>query len=77
MPGKPTTVDEYLAALPPDRRSTLEAVRQVLGNAEVKKKFLSDGTETVGMTHEQSESYIRADIAKWSRLVKEANIRPD
>lgn len=30
MPSKPSTVDEYLAALPEDRREALEAVRRVI-----------------------------------------------
>jgi len=30
MPDKPTTVARYLAALPPDRREALEAVRKVI-----------------------------------------------
>ena len=30
MPAKPTTVAEYLAALPPDRRAALSAVRKVI-----------------------------------------------
>jgi len=30
MPSKPTTVAEYLAALPDDRRNAIEAVRQII-----------------------------------------------
>lgn len=30
MPTKPATVSQYLAALPPERRNALEAVRQVI-----------------------------------------------
>lgn len=30
MPNKPTTVDEYLASLPAERREALQAVRQVI-----------------------------------------------
>jgi hypothetical protein len=30
MPAKPTTVDQYLAALPPDRRAALSTVRKVI-----------------------------------------------
>lgn len=30
MAGKPTTIDEYLAALPADKRGALEALRQII-----------------------------------------------
>ena len=30
MAGKPTTIDEYLAALPADKRAALEALRQII-----------------------------------------------
>jgi uncharacterized protein YdhG (YjbR/CyaY superfamily) len=33
MAGKPTTIDEYLAALPADKRAALEALRQIIREA--------------------------------------------
>ena len=33
MAGKPTTIDEYLAALPADKRGALEALRQIIREA--------------------------------------------
>jgi tripartite-type tricarboxylate transporter receptor subunit TctC len=54
-----------------------EAVQTVLRNEEVKKRLLSDGTETVGFSSEQTVAYIRKDIARWSKLVKAANLRAE
>ena len=65
--GTPKAVVDRLSA----------AVLRVLDNPEVKKRFLSDGTETIGSTPAQSAAYIKADIAKWAKLVKEANLRMD
>ena len=39
MPAKPTTVAEFLAALPPDRRKTVQALRKVIrANADPRLK---------------------------------------
>lgn len=54
-----------------------EAVLRVLSNAEVKKKLLVDGTETIGTTPEQTAAYIKTDMVKWAKLVKEANLHSD
>lgn len=54
-----------------------EAVRSVLRNEDVRKKLLSDGTETVGNTPEQTAAYIKDDIAKWSKVIKAARLRTD
>jgi tripartite-type tricarboxylate transporter receptor subunit TctC len=58
-----------------DRLST--AVLKVLANPEVKKKFLSDGTETLGNTPDQVAAYIKADMVKWGKLVKDAHLQAD
>jgi uncharacterized protein YdhG (YjbR/CyaY superfamily) len=36
MPGKPKTIDEYLAAVPDDRRSALERLRTIIRKAAPK-----------------------------------------
>ena len=54
-----------------------EAALRVLSNAEVKKKLLVDGTETVGTTPEQTAAYIKTDMIKWAKLVKDANLHSD
>ncbi len=57
-------------------RLSLEVLR-VLNNADVKKRFLSNDTETVGTTSQQTAAYINADIVKWGKVIKEANLRAD
>ena len=49
----------------------------MLSNADIKKKFLSNDTETVGTTPEQTAAYIKADMVKWDKLIKEARLRAD
>ena len=44
---------------------------------EVRERLASQGAEPVGNTPEQYDTYVRAEIAKWAKLVQEAGIRPE
>lgn len=48
---------------------------QALASADVKEKFAGLGVESVSSTPEQFGEFIRAETAKYAKLVKEANIR--
>ena len=43
----------------------------------VKERFISDGAEAVGGTPEQFAAVIRADLGKWSKVIREAGIKPE
>jgi len=45
--------------------------------SEVREKMLVLGAEPAGNTPEEFARFIRADQAKWSRLMKEAGITPE
>jgi tripartite-type tricarboxylate transporter receptor subunit TctC len=47
----------------------------ILTTAEVKKLFLNEGAEVDYMGPTELSSYIAGEITKWSKVVKEANIR--
>jgi len=51
-----------------------EIVRD-LNRPEVKQKFFDVGIEIVGSTPEEAAKFIQSDIAKWSKVIKEAGIR--
>ena len=55
-------------------RLNQEMVR-ALKSAEVKEKYLNAGIETVGSTPEEFAAAIKSSIAKWSKVIKDANIR--
>ena len=55
-------------------RLNQEIVR-VLGQADVKEKLLNAGAEPVGNTPEQFSGYIKADIARVTKVIKDANIK--
>ena len=49
----------------------------VLQQPEVRKQLAMEGGEAVGDTPEQFAKWLRVEIAKWTRIVKEAGIRVD
>ena len=54
-----------------------QEVVRVLSRADVKEKFRGLASETVGSTPAQFTAVIRADIARLSKLIKDAGIRGD
>jgi tripartite-type tricarboxylate transporter receptor subunit TctC len=51
------------------------AVSESLQAPDVVQRLSADGSVIVGSTPEQFGDYIKSDIAKWTRLVKEANLQ--
>jgi tripartite-type tricarboxylate transporter receptor subunit TctC len=49
--------------------------RKALADAEVKKRFADLGVEAVSSTPEQFAAFIRDEMAKYAKLIKEANIK--
>jgi tripartite-type tricarboxylate transporter receptor subunit TctC len=54
-----------------------EAVTRATQDAAIRKRFLDDGVEPVGSTPEEFAALIRSDMAKWAKVVKEANIKAE
>jgi tripartite-type tricarboxylate transporter receptor subunit TctC len=50
---------------------------QALARPEVKERFGVTDIAPVGTTPEQFGSYIRSEVAKWGKVVKAANVRPE
>ena len=48
---------------------------KALADADVKKRFADLGVEAVSSTPEQFAAFIREEMAKYARLIKEANIK--
>jgi tripartite-type tricarboxylate transporter receptor subunit TctC len=58
------------------QRLHTEIVR-ILTAQEVKDRLAADGAEVMANTPEQFAAYIRAEIAKWGKVIREARIRPE
>jgi tripartite-type tricarboxylate transporter receptor subunit TctC len=63
--GTPREVIEILAA----------ATQKVIAQPATREKFADLGAEATGGTPEQFAAYIRDDLAKWKRIVKDANVK--
>jgi tripartite-type tricarboxylate transporter receptor subunit TctC len=55
-------------------RLNREAVK-VLGEPDVKQKFLNIGAEAVGSSSEQLAANLKSETAKWGKVIKDAGIR--
>lgn len=58
------------------RRISTEAAR-AYSNPQARERLAQIGVDPVGSTPEEFVSFLRTEIAKWSKVVKEANIRID
>ena len=49
----------------------------ILRSPELKERLAADGSDAVGSTPQQFGEHLRAEIAKWARVVKAAKIQPE
>jgi tripartite-type tricarboxylate transporter receptor subunit TctC len=49
----------------------------ILQEPQVRARLTDEGGDIVGSTPEQFATYIRVETAKWAKVVKAANIRPE
>ena len=54
-----------------------EEIVRALGKTDVKEKFFNTGTEAVGSSPEQLAAAAKTEMARLTKLVKDANIRPE
>ncbi len=47
----------------------------MVARPDVKELWLKQGAETMSMTPTEFDAYLRAEIEKWSKVVKAANIK--
>jgi tripartite-type tricarboxylate transporter receptor subunit TctC len=50
---------------------------QTLQSPDVRERFAAEGIEALGGTPDQFAEYIRSEIARWGRVIKEAGLRPE
>ena len=66
------------ATTPADMVSRVNAVAvQALRTPGMKERLLSEGTELVGNSATEFDGFTRRELAKYEKLVKAANIRPE
>lgn len=58
-------------------RRLYDEIARIVNNADMKNFMLSQGAEPALMDPVQFGAYLKADIAKWAKVVKAANIKVD
>jgi tripartite-type tricarboxylate transporter receptor subunit TctC len=51
-----------------------DEIVRVLARREIKERLLSVGIEAVGSSPEKAAAYVKSDVAKWARLIRDAGI---
>ena len=54
-----------------------QEVARYLNQPDVKERFLNTGTEAVASTSKEFADYIRSDMVKWGKIIKDKGIRDD
>jgi len=63
------------AGTPPEIVARLNAeVSRILAQAEMKDRFADQGLETAGGTPAQLDRWIRAEIERWGKVIREQRI---
>jgi tripartite-type tricarboxylate transporter receptor subunit TctC len=66
------------AQTPPDIIARVHAaLAHTVRDPAISERFISDGAEPIGSTPDEFAGVIRADLRKWSRIIKDAGIRLD
>lgn len=66
------------AGVPPAILNKLSAeVISIVKSPEVVQSFQRDGAEVVGSTPREFTAFLKAEMQKWSKVIKEAGIQPD
>ena len=50
---------------------------KVVGEPDVRQKFLNIGVEAVGSSREDLAATLKSETAKWAKVIREAGIRLD
>jgi tripartite-type tricarboxylate transporter receptor subunit TctC len=66
------------AGMKPDIVKKLnEELNTIFGMDDVKRRFVEQGVDPVGGPPSRFADHIRAEIGKWAKVVKDANIQPE
>ena len=66
------------AAMPADTVNKIQRdIARVSAMPDLREKIVTQGGEPVGNTPAEFASFVKSEMAKWSRVVKDANIQPE
>jgi tripartite-type tricarboxylate transporter receptor subunit TctC len=66
------------ANLPPDIQTRLAAeLRKIIDNPEVKAQIAATGFEAFSSSPQELDEFVRAQLVKWTKMIKDAGIQPE
>ena len=66
------------AGTPRDIVARLNAeIVKILNSAEVRERFAKQGVEVQTSTPEQFGDFVKAEVARWAKVIKDAGIKAD
>jgi tripartite-type tricarboxylate transporter receptor subunit TctC len=81
LPGIEAIVWNGIFAPAGTPRPVLEVLHREIVKAynapDVKKQVIETGSEVVGDTPEEFAAFVRSESAKWSKVIRDANIKPE
>ena len=81
VPGYEATAWSMLMAPAQTPRALVTRIHtttaRAIDNAEVRKRYASEGGEAVGSTPEAAAKYLTAEIQRWAKVIKEAGVRSE
>jgi tripartite-type tricarboxylate transporter receptor subunit TctC len=67
-----------MTGTPPEIVARLHAeVAKILRSPEVKQKMVALGAQPVGSTPDEFAAFIKAEMARWGKIIKEKGIRSE
>ena len=52
-------------------------VIKIVSSPELRERLKADGSDPVGNSPEQYSTFLRNEIAKWAKVIKFANVKPE
>ena len=66
------------AALPKDVAGRINAeLTRILGLSDIRERLTTDGSEPGNLTPEQFAAFIKAEAARWGKLIRSLDIKPE
>ena len=62
---------------PPIIERVYAATTKTLQMPDVKARLLAQGVDIIGSSPPQFSDYLKSETAKWAKVIKDANVRPE
>jgi len=53
-----------------------QIVVKIMRAPDIRKQFVADGFDPVGLSPEEFSKYLRGEIVKWDKIIRAAGVKP-